>query len=144
MINVARIKQGIVIDHIKVGHGYEVFKQLKLDEVEDVVVLMRNFPSQTMGKKDIIKIETNLDIDLTVLGLIDPDITVSYIENGIQVKKERLSLPDKVEGILKCKNPRCITQYEDVENITFYLSNKEKREYRCEYCDSKTSLVDKK
>ncbi|MCO8194651.1 MULTISPECIES: aspartate carbamoyltransferase regulatory subunit [Anaerofustis] len=144
MINVSMLKQGIVIDHIKVNHGYEVFKQLKLDEIDDVIVLMRNIPSHKMGRKDIIKIETDLKLDLTILGLIDPNITVSYIKDGKRIKKVQPKLPEVVEGILKCKNPRCITQYEKVENIKFYLANAEKREYRCSYCDSKTTLVEHK
>lgn len=143
MINVSKIKKGIVIDHISAGHGYEMFKQLHLDEIEDVVLLLRNVPSHKKGKKDVIKIETNLDLDFTILGLVDPHITVNYIENGEKVKKEKLTLPKKVTGILQCKNPRCITQFEKVDEITFYLANEEKREYRCEYCDSRTKLVEK-
>lgn len=142
MINVSKLKQGIIIDHITVNRGYEVFRQLKLDRIDDVIVLMRNVPSKKMGKKDIIKIETDLDIDLTLLGLIDPGTTVNYIREGEKIKKIKPALPETVYGILKCKNPRCITQHENVKNIKFYLANAEKREYRCSYCDSKTTLVE--
>ncbi len=144
MINVSKIKEGIIIDHIKAGHGHEMFKQLKLDEIEDVTVLMRNIPSKKMGKKDLIKIETDLELDFTILGLIDPNITVNYVENGEKVKKLKLTLPEKITGILRCKNPRCITMYEEVEDINFYLTNPEKKEYRCEYCDGRTTLLESK
>jgi aspartate carbamoyltransferase regulatory subunit len=143
MINVSKLKQGIIIDHITVNRGYEVFRQLRLDRIDDVIVLMRNVPSKKMGKKDIIKIETDLNIDLTLLGLIDPGTTVNYIREGEKIKKVKPKLPDTVHGILRCKNPRCITQYENVKNIKFYLANPEKREYRCSYCDSKTSLMER-
>ena len=142
MINVSKVEKGIIIDHITVNRGYEVFRQLKLDRIEDVTVLMRNVPSKKMGKKDIIKIETDLDIDLTLLGLIDPGTTVNYIKEGEKIKKIKPPLPKVVHGILKCKNPRCITQYENVKNVKFYLANPEKREYRCSYCDSTTTLVE--
>lgn len=140
MINVSKLKKGIVIDHIEAYKGYKVFNQLKLDQLEDVVVLMRNVPSHKMGKKDLIKIENDVDIDLTVLGLIDPNVTVSIIENGERVEKIKLSLPDKVSGILECKNPRCISHYEDVGEIEFSLIDEEEKLYRCEYCDTTTSL----
>lgn len=142
MINVSKLREGIVIDHIEAGHGYKIFQQLNLDKIDDVVVLMRNVPSRKMGKKDLIKIETDLALDLTVLGLIDPDITVNYIKDGEKVKKLKLSLPEKVVGILKCKNPRCITGMEKVSQHQFYLADKEKREYACEYCDARTSLME--
>jgi len=138
MINVSKLKKGLVIDHIAEGSGYRIFRQLKLDQLEDVVVLMRNVPSQKMGKKDVIKIENHIDLDLEVLGLIDPHATINIVENGNRVKKIRLALPKRVEGILKCKNPRCITQYEKVDAPIFYLSDEESKTYRCSYCDSPT------
>ena len=138
MINVSKLKKGLVIDHIAEGSGYRIFRQLKLDQLEDVVVLMRNVPSQKMGKKDVIKIENHIDLDLEVLGLIDPHATINVVENGNRVKKIRLALPKRVEGILKCKNPRCITQYEKVDAPIFYLSEEESKTYRCSYCDSPT------
>lgn len=140
MINVSKLKKGIVIDHIESGHGSKIFKQLKLDELDDVVVLMRNVPSKKLGKKDLIKIETDLKLDFTVLGLVDPGVTINYIENGERKSKINLELPKKVVGILKCKNPRCITNYEKVQNIKFILVNQKNKEYKCEYCDSITSL----
>jgi aspartate carbamoyltransferase regulatory subunit len=140
MINVSKIKKGIVIDHIAQGQGYKIFSQLKLDEIDDVVVLLRNIPSHKMGQKDLIKIETDIPLDLKVLGLIDPNITINIIQDGVRVDKIKLTLPQTVVGILKCKNPRCITQHEKVTDVTFHLSDEEKRLYRCEYCDAHTSL----
>lgn len=140
MINVSKLKEGIVIDHIRAGHGYKIFQQLGLDRLDDVVVLMRNVDSTKMGHKDLIKIETNLELNLEVLGLIDPNVTISYVKEGVRVDKIKLSPPEQVTGILTCKNPRCITNQERIEHATFYLLDAEKNEYACEYCDARTRL----
>ncbi len=140
MINVSKLKEGIVIDHIRAGHGYKIFQQLGLDKLEDVVVLMRNVSSIKMGRKDMIKIETDLELNLDVLGLIDPNVTITYVKQGKRVSKLRLSPPDHVTGILACKNPRCITNQERILNTTFHLVDAEKNEYACEYCDARTCL----
>lgn len=140
MINVSKIKKGIVIDHIEAGRGYELFRQLKLDELEDVVALLRNIPSNKMGKKDLIKIETDLKLNFDILGLIDPNATVNIVENGELKNKIKLSLPSRVIDILECKNPRCITRSENVDKVEFTLVDSKKREYKCEYCDSRTTL----
>lgn len=140
MINVDKLREGIVIDHIQKGRGYQIFSQLGLDKIDAPVVLLRNIPSRKMGQKDLIKIETDLALDLRVLGLIAPNATVNYVKDGVRVHKEKSELPPMVEGILRCKNPRCITCHEAVENVRFYLSNPQTRGYRCEYCDAVTSL----
>ncbi|NLI54367.1 MAG: aspartate carbamoyltransferase regulatory subunit [Clostridiales bacterium] len=140
MINVSKLKEGIVIDHIRAGHGYKIFQQLGLDRLDDVVVLMRNVESTKMGRKDLIKIETNLNLNFDVLGLIDPDVTISYIKNGERVKKIRLTPPETVTGILSCKNPRCITNQEHIGNVRFYLVDAQTNQYACEYCDARTHL----
>ncbi|MBQ9833511.1 MAG: aspartate carbamoyltransferase regulatory subunit [Clostridia bacterium] len=140
MINVSEIKDGVVLDHIPCGQGYSIFKHLKLDTLDAVVVLLRNVYSEKYGKKDIIKIETNMDIDVDVLGLLAPGITVSYIHNGEQVKKVKLTLPEKVVGTLSCKNPRCVTNIEKIDDIVFTLADKEKKEYSCEYCETRTKM----
>ncbi|ERT61865.1 aspartate carbamoyltransferase regulatory subunit [Peptoniphilus koenoeneniae] len=136
MINVSKIKKGIVLDHIVHGDGYKLYKALKLDTLKEPVVLMQNIPSSSLGRKDLIKIETDFDLDFAVLGLIAPHTTVNFIEDGNRIKKIRMELPEEVEGILKCKNPRCITNDQKVEHHKFYLTNPETKEYRCEYCDS--------
>ena len=140
MINVSKLTKGIIIDHIKAGSGYKIFRQLKLDELDDVVVLMRNVDSKKMGKKDLIKIETDLKINFDVLGLIDPQATVTYVENGEAKEKVHLNLPKEVKGILTCKNPRCISNQEKLGDITFTLVDAEAKEYACEYCDARTKL----
>ena len=143
MINVSKLKKGIIIDHIESGHGFEIYKELHLNEIDDVVVLMKNVPSKKMGQKDLIKIETDLELDMNVLGLIDPNVTINFVNNGELVSKVQLTLPTRVTGIMKCKNPRCISQYEDVGDIDFYLVDAEKKLYRCEYCDSYTTFIKK-
>ena len=143
MINVSKLKKGIIIDHIESGHGFEIYKELHLNEIDDVVVLMKNVPSKKMGQKDRIKIETDLELDMNVLGLIDPNVTINFVNNGELVSKVQLTLPTRVTGIMKCKNPRCISQYEDVGDIDFYLVDAEKKLYRCEYCDSYTTFIEK-
>ncbi|WP_138159428.1 aspartate carbamoyltransferase regulatory subunit [Peptoniphilus catoniae] len=142
MINVSKIKKGIVLDHIEHGTGHLLYKALKLDEVDDPIVLMQNINSSSMGKKDLIKIETDFDLDFTVLGLIAPHTTVNFIEDGVRVKKLRMELPEKVEGIMKCKNPRCISNIEKVETHSFTLANPDTKEYKCEYCDSLTTYME--
>lgn len=140
MLNIDSIKKGIVIDHIKEGYGYKIFKELGLHKVDYRVALIRNVSSRKQGKKDLIKIENKIDLDLNVLGIIDPDLTVNIIEDEEIKEKIKLSLPEKVKGIFACKNPRCITSEENIEDVEFILVNKEKKEYRCEYCDTKTSI----
>lgn len=140
MINVSKLKKGIVIDHIRAGHGYKIFQQLGLDQLDDVVVLMRNVDSSKLGKKDLIKIETDMHLNFDVLGLIDPGVTITYVENGVQVRKVKLSPPEQVRGILTCKNPRCITNQEKLDNIMFRLVDAGKMQYACEYCDARTRL----
>ncbi|MDD4692218.1 aspartate carbamoyltransferase regulatory subunit [Eubacterium aggregans] len=143
MINVSELKEGIVIDHIEAGHGFKIYQELHLDQLEYPVVLLNNIPSHKMGKKDMLKIETDLDLDMDVLGLIDPNVTVNIVRNGELVEKISLTLPKEVDGIMTCKNPRCITQYENVGKIRFYLENEEERIYRCEYCDAYTTFIEK-
>ena len=140
MINVSKLKEGIVIDHIRADHGYKIFLQLGLDQLDGVVVLMRNVESTKMGRKDLIKIETNMVLNLDVLGLIDPDVTISYVKEGVCVKKIKLSPPETVTGILTCKNPRCISNQEHIKDIRFHLVDAKKNQYACEYCDARTSL----
>ena len=135
MLEITSIDKGIVIDHIKAGFGFKVYNYLNLDKAEYNVALITNAYSQKMGKKDIIKINNVIDIDYTFLGLIDPDITVNIIDNGKTVKKVKLEVPQVVRNIIKCKNPRCVTSVEHYFDHVFHLVDKDKRSYRCEYCD---------
>ena len=142
MINVSKLKKGIVIDHIETNRGFEIFKALQLNSIDNAVVLLRKIPSKKMGEKDLIKIETDMEINMDVLGLIDPNVTINFVENGEIYKKLKLTLPKVVKGIMKCRNPRCISQYEEIEEIKFYLVNEEKKQYRCEYCDAYKTFIE--
>jgi len=142
MLNIEEIKNGIVIDHIKAGLGIRIFNWLHLDKAPYTVAFVGNAVSSRSGKKDIIKIDNTISINLDVLGLIDPNITVNIIENERITKKIKLSLPDKVENVLICKNPRCISSTEKYIARVFYLENRENRTYRCEYCDEIISAGD--
>jgi len=135
MLNIEEIRNGIVIDHIKAGLGIRIFNWLSLDKAPYTVAYVGNANSSRIGKKDIIKIDNTISINLDVLGLIDPNITVNIIENERITKKIKLSLPDKVENVLICKNPRCISSTEKYISHVFHLENMENRTYRCEYCD---------
>jgi len=135
MLRINSIKNGFVIDHIKAGLGIKIFNYLGLDNADYTVALIMNADSKKLGKKDIIKIETQMDLDYTVLGFIDPNITIDVIENSAIREKIKLSLPDRVENVMKCKNPRCITSVEKYIPQVFYLVDHSKGEYRCTYCD---------
>ena len=139
MLNNESIKSGLVIDHIRAGSGAKIFSWLGLDKAEYSVALIMNVPSKAMGKKDIIKIDNIINIDYSVLGFIDPNITVNVIKNELIAEKITLSLPEKVENVIKCKNPRCITTTENYVSQIFHLVDKEKGQYRCGYCDELTS-----
>lgn len=135
MLKIDSINKGIVIDHIKPGLGYEIFKLLELDKAEYAVALIMNVDSKKLGKKDIIKIENKIDIDFTVLGIMDKNLTVNIIETGIIKEKISMILPEYVISLIKCKNPRCITCHENIET-KFILLNREEGIYRCNYCDN--------
>lgn len=135
MLNINSISKGIVIDHIKPGYGIKIFEYLKLDKANFTVALIMNAISDKNGRKDIIKIENEIDIDLTMLGFMDANMTVNIIENEVITEKINLSLPDKVEGIIECKNPRCVTSNERGIVHKFKLLDENKGSYKCEYCD---------
>ena len=139
MLNIESIKSGLVIDHIRAGSGAKIFSWLGLDKAEYSVALIMNVPSKAMGKKDVIKIDNIINIDYSVLGFIDPNITVNVIKDEKIAEKITLSLPEKVENVIKCKNPRCITTTENYVSQIFHLVDKEKGQYRCGYCDELTS-----
>lgn len=135
MLNITSIDNGIVIDHIPAGYGVQLFNYLKLEKANFSVALIMNADSKRCGKKDIIKIANNIDVNIDFLGLINPDITINVIENGKISRKIKLEVPEKVTNVLKCKNPRCITSIEGYIDHVFYLVDPEKRTYRCAYCD---------
>lgn len=135
MVTINSIKRGLVIDHIKAGLGIKIFNYLGLDKADFTVALIMNAPSSKLGKKDIIKVENIMDIDLTVLGFIDPDVTINIITDEQIEEKIKLNLPEKIENIIRCNNPRCITSIEQEISHSFRLVDKDKGEYRCCYCD---------
>lgn len=135
MLYIDSISKGIVIDHIKPGLGFRIFQYLKLERSDFTVALIINAPSKKQGRKDVIKIENNIDLDLRVLGVIDPDVTINIIRDEKIVEKIELSPPEKVEGVIECKNPRCVTSTEKGVLQTFSLLDKEELSYKCDYCD---------
>lgn len=134
------IERGIVIDHITAGTGNRILDYLEIDTKKNTVAFIMNATSKKHGRKDLIKIENVTDVDLTVLGLLDPNATVNIIENGKIVKKINLALPQTVTNVIKCKNPRCVTSVERNAPHIFHLMNAQTREYRCEYCDEIVSM----
>ena len=134
-MNIDGVSNGIVLDHIKAGQSMIVYDYLKLWKLDCCVALIQNCQSPKMGRKDIVKIDELIDIDLDVLGYIDPDITVNYVKDGKLLKKKHLTLPETLTNVIKCKNPRCITSTEQELPHIFKLVDREKRTYRCVYCD---------
>lgn len=136
-MNIDSITNGIVIDHITAGRGMVLYELLGLDELECSVAIIKNVSSSKMGKKDIIKIDADINVNLEVVGYVDSDVTVNVISNGKLVDKKKIGLPEKLTNVIKCKNPRCITSQENEIEHIFRLTDKENRIYRCIYCDTK-------
>lgn len=134
---IGQIKDGIVIDHITAGHGMTLYNFLGLDKLDCQVALIKNADSVKMRKKDIIKIDRVIDINMDALGYLDPGVTVNVIMDGKLVKRQNIDIPDRIENVIKCKNPRCITTIEQELPHIFTLRDKENRVYRCLYCESK-------
>ena len=140
-MKVDSIKNGIVLDHITAGKVMEVYNALNLDKLDCTIAILKNVPSHKMGHKDILKIDNDFDIDLDVLGYLDHNITISYIKDGTTVEKKHLALPERIKNVERCKNPRCITTVERGIDQEFYLANREKKIYRCIYCDAEHKQV---
>ncbi len=135
-MNIDSIQNGVVLDHIQAGKSMEIYQYLHLDRLDCSVAIIKNVRSGRMGKKDIIKIDTPMNLDLDVLGYIDANITVNIIRDGVRVEKTHLKLPQKLINVIHCKNPRCITVAESQLDSIFLLSNPERHVYRCAYCDT--------
>ena len=135
-MNIDSIQNGVVLDHIQAGKSMEIYKHLHLDQLDCSVAIIKNARSGHMERKDIIKIDSPVELDLDVLGYIDPNITVNIIRDGKLVEKKHLELPEKLVNILRCKNPRCITVSEPQLDAIFKLSNRSRHIYRCAYCDT--------
>lgn len=133
-MNIDSIRNGIVIDHIQAKKGMEIYNALNLGELDCSVAIITNARSKKMGRKDIIKIDKSINLDLDILGYIDSNITINIIKNDVRVEKYHVELPQIITNIIKCKNPRCITSLEqDLDNI-FVLTDRNK--YRCKYCET--------
>ena len=135
MLEITSLKKGIVIDHIKRGLGIKIFNLLHLDEIDDEVALILNANSSSQGRKDIVKIANNLDINLDAVAIIDPNATVNFIEDEKVVEKKQLELPEVSKGILKCQNPTCVSTTERNIESKFILIDREEKMYKCAYCD---------
>ena len=132
------IINGIVIDHIAAGRGMQLYKLLGLDKLEDCsVAILMNVQSQKMGRKDIIKVDATIDLDLDAIGYVDPNATVNIIKDGTLVEKQDIGLPEKLVDIIRCKNPRCISTTEQELTQIFVLTDRKKGTYRCRYCEAK-------
>ncbi len=137
MMNINPIKNGIVIDHITAGKAMQIYTLMGLDKLDCSVAIIKNVESGRMGKKDIVKIDFDYDIDIDVLGYIDSGVTVNVIKNGEIIEKRKLELPEKLTNVIFCKNPRCITSCEQELSHIFKLTDKVNKVYRCLYCETK-------
>ncbi len=135
-MHIDSIKNGIVIDHIGAGKGMEIYRLLELEKLDCSIALIKNVPSKKLGRKDIIKIDSDIRVNLDLLGFVDPGITVNIIRDAVLVEKKQMELPERITNVLKCKNPRCITSTEQELSHVFTLTDRETRVYRCLYCES--------
>ncbi len=138
MLNVGKIEEGFVLDHIKAGNSLDLYDHLQLDKLDCTVAIIKNARSNKMGKKDILKVECDIDkLDLDILAFLDHNITVNVIKNGEIVAKKELILPKQIKNVIKCRNPRCITSIEQGLPHIFFLADEIKGIYRCKYCEEK-------
>lgn len=137
-MNIDSITNGIVIDHIKAGKSMEIYKHLGLEELECSVAIIKNVKSKKTGKKDIIKIDNDIDVNMDILGYIDTNITVNIIKDGKIINKTHMELPEKLVNIIKCENPRCITTVEREIDQIFELTDNKNKIYKCSYCETET------
>ena len=137
MLNIGRLAEGVVIDHIKAGGATQIYNYLQMDKWDTQIAIIKNATSKKMGRKDILKFEGPANVDLDMLGVLDPNITFNIIKNDKIVEKRHVRMPEMVENIIKCHNPRCITSIEQELPHKFKLTDPEKKIYRCVYCDMK-------
>ncbi len=135
-MNIDSIQNGYVLDHIQAGASLDIVRLLKLDRLDCSVAIIKNARSTKMGRKDIIKIDQLIDLDFAVLGYVDPGITVDIIQDGKELEKKHLTLPEKLTNVIRCKNPRCITTADATLDSEFILTDPKKRSYCCVYCET--------
>ena len=138
-MNIDSITNGVVIDHISVGKGMELYNLLGLDNLDASVAFIKNASSKKLGKKDIIKIDAEIDVNFDVIGYVDPAATVNVIKDGKLVEKLKIEMPEILTNVIKCKNPRCITSTEQELPNVFKLTDREKKIYRCIYCETRAN-----
>ena len=141
MLNVGKLNEGVVLDHIAAGKSMDIYKYLKLDKMDCCVAIIKNARSNKMGRKDIIKVDAAIDVDLDIIGYVDPGATVNIIRDGELKEKKRIEMPEKLVNVLFCKNPRCITSCEQELDQVFCLTDRAKKEYRCAWCETKASNI---
>ncbi len=137
MLNISGIEEGYVIDHISAGKSMDIYKYLRLDKLDCQIAIIKNASSRKMGKKDIIKVQSDMNLDFDILGFIDDSITVNIIKGGKIVDKKKLRLPETITNVIHCKNPRCISTVEQELPQIFKLTDASTRTYRCLYCEEK-------
>ncbi len=140
-MNVDSIRDGIVIDHITAGCGRKLYQLLGLENTDVPVAMLTNVASAKLGRKDIIKIDAEIEVNFDVIGYVDPGATVNVIRNGVLVEKKQIDMPETLVNVIRCKNPRCITSCEQELSQVFRLSDRSKKEYRCLYCETKAAVL---
>ena len=138
-MNIDSITNGIVIDHITAGNGMKLYEQLGLGELDCSVAIIKNVASGKMGRKDIIKVDADIPVNLDVIGYVDPGATINIIRNGVLVEKRNIEAPETLVNVIRCKNPRCITSCEQEIDHIFKLTDRENKVYRCLYCETKAN-----
>ena len=136
-LSIGGLDEGFVLDHIQAGHAMTIYRYLHLGDLDCTVAIIKNAESRKMGRKDIIKIDGEMELDWDLIGYVDPSITVNIIRGGELQEKRTLKLPERIRGVLRCKNPRCITSTERELPQEFVLTDRERRVYRCLYCETK-------
>ena len=136
-MNIDSIQNGIVIDHIAAGRGMQLYHLLHLDQLECSVAIIKNVHSKKMGRKDIIKVDAAIDVDIDAIGYVDPNATVNIIRDGKLAEKRDICLPEQLVNVIRCKNPRCISTTEQELTQVFILTDRKKGVYRCRYCEAK-------
>ena len=139
-MNIDSIRNGIVIDHITAGRGMKLYELLGLDALDVSVAIIKNVNSRKMGKKDIIKIDADIPVNLDVIGFVDPGATVNVIKDDRLVEKKAIDMPELLHGVVRCRNPRCITSTEQELTQLFRLTDRENKVYRCVYCETKAQF----
>jgi len=138
-VNIDSIQNGIVIDHITAGRGMKLYELLELEKLDCSVAIIKNVHSLKQGRKDIIKIDADIPVNLDVIGYVDPGVTVNVIRDGVLVEKRRIDMPETLTNVIFCKNPRCITSCEQELKHIFKLTDRKNKVYRCLYCETKAN-----